>query len=92
MPADAYRAFFTDVLPARIDKTAIHITNQSLVAFLERFRYPPEQFLNWTGQQAVTRQQRGARDQLVICGRGGGVLWTGDRGATRCAGRERRGD
>ena len=54
IPPAAYRVFFSDVLPARIDKTAIHITNQSLVAFLERFRYPSELFLNWTGQQAVT--------------------------------------
>ena len=54
IPPAAYRVFFFDVLPARIDKTAIHITNQSLVAFLERFRYPSELFLNWTGQQAVT--------------------------------------
>lgn len=54
IPPAAYRVFFFDVLPARIDKTAIHMTNQSLVAFLERFRYPSELFLNWTGQQAVT--------------------------------------
>ena len=54
IPPAAYRVFFGEVLPARIDKTAIHITNQSLVAFLERFRYSPELFLNWTGQQAVT--------------------------------------
>ena len=54
VPPSAYRAFFTEVLPSRIDKTAIHITNQSLVAFLERFRYPSYQFLNWTGEQAVT--------------------------------------
>lgn len=54
IPPAAYRVFFFDVLPARIDRTAIHITNQSLVAFLERFRYPSELFLNWTGQQAVT--------------------------------------
>jgi alpha-1,2-mannosyltransferase len=54
IPPAAYRVFFGEVLPARIDKTAIHITNQSLVAFLERFRHSPELFLNWTGQQAVT--------------------------------------
>lgn len=54
VPPGAYQAFFTEVLPSRLDKTAIHITNQSLVAFLERFRYPSHQFLNWTGEQAVT--------------------------------------
>jgi alpha-1,2-mannosyltransferase len=54
LPLSAYQSFFSEVLPARIDKTAIHITNQSLGAFLERFRYPPNQFLNWTGEQAVT--------------------------------------
>lgn len=54
IPADAYQMFATFVLPSRGGKTAIHITNQSLVAFLERFRYEPYLFLNWTGQQAVS--------------------------------------
>ncbi len=54
IPLDAYRTFVTQLLPARIDKTAIHITNQSLPAFLERFGYPPALFLNWTGEQAIT--------------------------------------
>ncbi|MEO7156727.1 MAG: glycosyltransferase family 87 protein [Vicinamibacterales bacterium] len=54
VPLDAYRTFLTGVLPARLDKTAIHITNQSVAAFLERFRQPPEMFLNWTGHEAVT--------------------------------------
>lgn len=54
LPVEAYRTFAGAVLPTRIDKTAIHITNQSFAAFLERFRYPPELFLNWTGQQAIT--------------------------------------
>ena len=54
VPLPAYGAFFFDVLAARLDKTAIHITNQSLVAFLERFRFSPDLFLNWTGQQAIT--------------------------------------
>ena len=53
IPPSAYRVFLFDVLPARIDKTAIHISNQSLVAFIERFRYPSAQFLNWSGEQAV---------------------------------------
>ena len=54
IPLSAYQTFFAQVLPPRLDKTAIHITNQSLTAFLERFHYPSELFLNWTGQQAVT--------------------------------------
>jgi len=54
VPLSAYQTFFADVIPSRFDKTAIHITNQSLTAFLERFRYPSGQFLNWTGEQAVT--------------------------------------
>jgi hypothetical protein len=54
VPWQAYRAFFFDVLPARIDQTAIHITNQSLVAFLERFRFSSDLFLYWTGEEAIT--------------------------------------
>ena len=54
VPFREFESFFLDVLPARADKTAIHIVNQSLVAFLERFRHPPELFLNWTGHEAVT--------------------------------------
>lgn len=52
-PWQVYEQFALDVLPARFDKTALHITNQSLVAFLERFSVPPERFLNWTGEQAI---------------------------------------
>lgn len=54
VPYRDFELFAREVLPARADKTAIHIVNQSLVAFLERFRYRPELFLNWTGSQAVT--------------------------------------
>lgn len=54
VPLHSYSVFFFDVLPHRADKTAIHITNQSLIAFLERFRVDAGLFLNWTGQQAVT--------------------------------------
>jgi alpha-1,2-mannosyltransferase len=53
VPLGAYEAFAA-LLAKRASVTAIHITNQSLAAFLERFRYTPELFLNWTGQQAVT--------------------------------------
>jgi alpha-1,2-mannosyltransferase len=53
VPLAAYASFF-GVLSARIDKTALHITNQSLLGFLERFRVAPELFLNWTGHEAVT--------------------------------------
>ena len=66
------------MLPARIDKTAIHITNQSLVAFLERFRYPSELFLNWTGEQAVTVSPAGPGDQLVFAGAVAIVLLASD--------------
>lgn len=49
-----YRVFLFDVLARRIDKTAIQITNQSLVAFIERFRFAPDFYTYWTGQEAVT--------------------------------------
>lgn len=54
VPPVNFGTFFFEVLPSRLDKTAIHISNQSLVAFVERFRYPSQQFLSWTGEQAVT--------------------------------------
>lgn len=54
VPVSAFVTFAGDVLPARFDKTAVHITNQSLLAFLERFALAPELFLNWTGKEAVT--------------------------------------
>ncbi len=54
IPAGAYGMFASFVLPSRSGTTAIHVTNQSLVAFLERFRFEPGLFLHWTGQQAVT--------------------------------------
>ena len=53
VPLDSYRAFL-DVLAARGDKTALHITNQSLMGFIERLSVAPELFLNWTGKEAVT--------------------------------------
>lgn len=53
VPIDAYRSFL-DVLSTRADKTAVHITNQSLMAFVERFSIAPAEFLNWTGREAVT--------------------------------------
>ena len=54
VPYREFESFFLEVLPARADKTAIHVVNQSLVAFLERFRHAPALFLNWTGHEAVT--------------------------------------
>ena len=54
VPYREFQVFFLQVLPARADKTAIHIVNQSLVAFLERFKYSTELFVNWTGHEAVT--------------------------------------
>jgi alpha-1,2-mannosyltransferase len=53
VPLSAYQTFSGDVLPARFDKTAVHISNQSLIAFIERFSIPPDRFLNWTGEQAI---------------------------------------
>ena len=53
VPPGAYHTFWSEVLPARFDKTAVHVSNQSLIAFLERFAMPPERFLNWTGDQAI---------------------------------------
>jgi alpha-1,2-mannosyltransferase len=76
IPPAAYRVFFGDVLPSRIDKTAIHITNQSLVAFLERFRYSPELFLNWTGQQAVTVGVTVRAINLVVAAAVTALMWS----------------
>ena len=53
VPLSSYQTFWGEVLPARFDKTAVHITNQSLIAFLERFALPADRFLNWTGEQAI---------------------------------------
>lgn len=53
VPLSSYQTFWGDVLPARFDKTAVHISNQSLIAFLERFAVPADRFLNWTGEQAI---------------------------------------
>jgi alpha-1,2-mannosyltransferase len=65
LPPGHYQTFLDGVLSSRIDKTAVHITNQSLVAFLERFYVSPELFLNWTGQQGIT-VGRGVR-AINIC-------------------------
>lgn len=72
---DTYRTFVGAVLPTRIDKTAIHITNQSLAAFLERFRYAPDLFLNWTGQQAITVSASVRLVNTVLVLAGVGYLW-----------------
>jgi alpha-1,2-mannosyltransferase len=74
VPWQAYRDFIA-VLDARVDKTAIHFTNQSLPAFLERFRYSSDLFLYWTGQQAVTvpRFVRAFMSWLTVIS--AGVLW-----------------
>ena len=53
LPLQAYRDFI-HVLDLRGDKTAIHVANQSLVAFIERFRFPAGEFLNWTGHESIT--------------------------------------
>lgn len=53
VPFSTYQVFLGDVMPARFDKTAVHISNQSLIAFIERFFISPDRFLNWTGEQAI---------------------------------------
>ena len=65
VPLSTYQAFLSS-LQERAGVTAIHITNQSLVAFLERFRYTPDLFLNWTGQQAVSVTATVRVTQLVF--------------------------
>ena len=54
VPVSVHRSFLRDVLAARFDKTAIHVVNQSVVAFLERFQLPPERYLLWDGEEAIT--------------------------------------
>lgn len=54
VPWSTYQSYVSDVLPLRFDKTAVHISNQALVAFIARFAIAPERFLNWTGEQAIT--------------------------------------
>lgn len=75
VPVAAYRTFLTEVLPARIDQTALHITNQSLVAFLERFRTPSELFLNWTGHEAVTVGPLERGINILAIGLAIGLFW-----------------
>lgn len=72
---DTYRTFASAVLPTRIDKTAIHVTNQSLAAFLERFRYAPELFLNWTGQQAIAVSASVRIVNTLLAVAGVGYFW-----------------
>ena len=57
IPPGAYQTFLGDVLHARFDKTAIHISNQSLIAFIERFFVPADRFSSWTGEQAIAVSQ-----------------------------------
>jgi hypothetical protein len=83
VPPQAFRSFFVDVLPSRIDKTAIHISNQSLVAFIERFRYPSMQFLNWTGEQAVTVSAAVRVLNLIAAGAAILALWRRARDGAR---------
>lgn len=84
---ETYRTFVSTVLPTRIDKTAIHITNQSFTAFLERFRYAPELFLNWTGQQAITVSTNVRLLNTLLTVAGVGYFWKrfGAHGATPAA-------
>jgi hypothetical protein len=82
VPYREFQSFFLEVLPARGDKTAIHIVNQSLLAFVERFRHTPELFLNWTGHEAVTvspvlRSVNAGFAALAV-----GLIWKGPSSAT----------
>lgn len=75
VPEGAYDTYLDEVLPARLDTTAIHITNQSLVAFVERFLYPPERFLHWTGEQAVTTRASVRAINVIFGAAVIGYLW-----------------
>ncbi|MGZ8255197.1 MAG: glycosyltransferase family 87 protein [Burkholderiaceae bacterium] len=83
VPPSNFGTFFLDVLPSRLDKTAIHISNQSLVAFIERFRYPSPQFLNWTGEQAVTVAAAVRVLNLVAAGAAIFAMWARARDEAR---------
>ena len=74
---------FANVLPGRAGFTAIHVTNQSLPAFLERFRYEPALFLNWTGQQAVAMTTIVRALTAVVGGLVVGKLWLEGRNDSR---------
>jgi alpha-1,2-mannosyltransferase len=78
VPIAAYQAFVT-LLPRRAGITAIHITNQSFVAFLERFRYAPELFLNWTGHEAVAVTPIARAMQAVLAAGVVAALWLQSR-------------
>jgi alpha-1,2-mannosyltransferase len=54
VPLEMYSFYFFQVLPNRGSQTSIHVINQSLTAFMERFQYQPGQFLYWTDEQLVT--------------------------------------
>lgn len=75
VPLPNFAAFFFQVLPARAGQAAIHITNQSLVAFIERFFYPSERFLNWTGEQAVTVGVLARTANLLFAAGAIGAIW-----------------
>ena len=83
VPLPNFTTFFFDVLPSRADKTAIHITNQSLAAFVERFQYPSEKFLNWTGEQAVTVTLAVRVINMIFAIAVVGWLWTRSRSTPR---------
>jgi alpha-1,2-mannosyltransferase len=75
IPLPNFVTFVFEVLPGRADKTAIHIANQSLVAFIERFFHASPQFLNWTGEEAV-HVGIGARVLNLLVGAAAiGLLW-----------------
>ncbi|HWI18173.1 MAG TPA: glycosyltransferase family 87 protein, partial [Vicinamibacterales bacterium] len=85
VPWSAYEVFASFVLPSRSARTAIHVTNQSLVAFLERFRYEPYLFLNWTGQQAVNISPLVSAVNFALLGISCAMLAKGGRSPRRAA-------
>ena len=75
IPLPNFATFVFEVLAARADQTAIHVTNQSLVAFIERFFYASPQFLNWTGEEAISVGIGVRVLNLLVAAAVVGMLW-----------------
>jgi alpha-1,2-mannosyltransferase len=75
IPLPNFITFLFEVMPARAGITAIHITNQSLVAFIERFFFTAPQFLNWTGEEAITVGIAMRVFNLLFAAAAIGMLW-----------------
>jgi alpha-1,2-mannosyltransferase len=83
IPLPNFVTFVREVLPARASITAIHIANQSLVAFIERFFYTAPQFLNWTGEEAVSVGVVVRAVNLLAGLAAIGLLWVRSHGGAR---------